>query len=239
MTLCSWFSMFFLNVPVWILFFVHHTWCSHTSIGALSLFKRRMARWLCEYHGWMISPFVLSFLSICLPDRLWFFAWYCWIPWLDHLNIISSHFFSPHVFFLGDRFWVRGASYGRSCFFGKEWAISRMVFPFLPCVNVWFASLGFHSWIILQEHVYTPRKINIEPENDGLEDVFPFQIGDVQVPCQSSGVYLCCLCLCCLFHISFSLIHALFMVWLPPLFFQVYRPEVWHSPWKVTFPTGK
>ena len=25
---------------------------------------------------------------------------------------------------------------------------------------------------------YTPPKINIEPENDGLEDDFPFQLGD-------------------------------------------------------------
>ena len=30
---------------------------------------------------------------------------------------------------------------------------------------------------------YTPLKINIEPESDGLEDDFPFQTGDFQVPC--------------------------------------------------------
>ena len=29
----------------------------------------------------------------------------------------------------------------------------------------------------------TPPKINIEPENDGLEDDFPFELGDFQVPC--------------------------------------------------------
>ena len=29
---------------------------------------------------------------------------------------------------------------------------------------------------------YTPKK-NIEPKNEGLEDVFPFQMGDFQVPC--------------------------------------------------------
>ena len=28
----------------------------------------------------------------------------------------------------------------------------------------------------------TPPKINIEPENDGLEDAFPFEFGDFQVP---------------------------------------------------------
>ncbi len=29
----------------------------------------------------------------------------------------------------------------------------------------------------------TPVKINMEPKNEGLEDVFPFQTGDFQVPC--------------------------------------------------------
>ena len=29
----------------------------------------------------------------------------------------------------------------------------------------------------------TPWKINMEPENDGLEDVSPFQLGDFLVPC--------------------------------------------------------
>ena len=30
---------------------------------------------------------------------------------------------------------------------------------------------------------HTPRKTNMEPENGGLEDDFPFQTGDFQVPC--------------------------------------------------------
>ena len=29
----------------------------------------------------------------------------------------------------------------------------------------------------------TPPKTNMEPQNEGLEDVFPFQMGDFQVPC--------------------------------------------------------
>ena len=29
---------------------------------------------------------------------------------------------------------------------------------------------------------YTPPKFNIEPKNEGLEDVFPFQMSDFQVP---------------------------------------------------------
>ena len=29
----------------------------------------------------------------------------------------------------------------------------------------------------------------MEPENKGLEDEFPFQTGDFQVPCSISGVY--------------------------------------------------
>ena len=29
----------------------------------------------------------------------------------------------------------------------------------------------------------TPPKTNMEPQNEGLEDAFPFQMGDFQVPC--------------------------------------------------------
>ena len=29
----------------------------------------------------------------------------------------------------------------------------------------------------------TPPKLNMEPKNGGLEDVFPFHTGDSQVPC--------------------------------------------------------
>ena len=34
----------------------------------------------------------------------------------------------------------------------------------------------------------TPLKINMEPKNGGLEDDFPFQTGDFQVPCYFSRV---------------------------------------------------
>ncbi len=32
-------------------------------------------------------------------------------------------------------------------------------------------------------NIVTPRKTNMEPKNGGLEDDFPFQTGDFQVPC--------------------------------------------------------
>ena len=35
----------------------------------------------------------------------------------------------------------------------------------------------------LPSHMVTPPKINIEPENDGLEDVSPFPGVYCQVPC--------------------------------------------------------
>ena len=35
----------------------------------------------------------------------------------------------------------------------------------------------------------TPLKMNIEPENDGLEDDFPFPRVYSLIPCSSSGVY--------------------------------------------------
>ena len=36
--------------------------------------------------------------------------------------------------------------------------------------------------IILMKGI-TPRKTNMEPKNEGLEDVSPFRMGDFQVPC--------------------------------------------------------
>ena len=38
----------------------------------------------------------------------------------------------------------------------------------LPLENQWFK----------EDSSFTPRKINMEPENDGLQDDFPFQLGD-------------------------------------------------------------
>ena len=38
---------------------------------------------------------------------------------------------------------------------------------------------------------YTPPKMNIEPENGGLEDDFGLPGAYSQVPCESSGVYQC------------------------------------------------
>ena len=37
---------------------------------------------------------------------------------------------------------------------------------------------------------FTHPKTNIAPQNGGLEDDFPFQLGDFEVPCQTSGVYV-------------------------------------------------
>ena len=31
--------------------------------------------------------------------------------------------------------------------------------------------------------VCAPPKFSMEPQNEGLEDAFPFQMGDFQVPC--------------------------------------------------------
>ena len=37
---------------------------------------------------------------------------------------------------------------------------------------------GIGTKKITQVAIYRPWKINMEPENDGLEDDFPFQLGD-------------------------------------------------------------
>ena len=39
--------------------------------------------------------------------------------------------------------------------------------------------MDFQGELLVSGGVYdTPWKINMEPENDGLEDDFPFQLGD-------------------------------------------------------------
>ena len=45
------------------------------------------------------------------------------------------------------------------------------------------------SRMILSGGDVHPRKIMMEPENEGLEYYFPFQTGDLQVPSQFSRVY--------------------------------------------------
>ena len=49
----------------------------------------------------------------------------------------------------------------------------------------------------LQVSKYTPPKFHMEPKNEGLEDVFPFQMDDFQVPAVSfpgfvSGIFAGC-----------------------------------------------
>ena len=57
-----------------------------------------------------------------------------------------------------------------------------MVTKSLMCEAFWtstvYVSKGFQ-----RNYIYTPPKINIEPENDGLEDDFPFPGVHSQVPC--------------------------------------------------------
>ena len=45
-----------------------------------------------------------------------------------------------------------------------------------------FNEVGIPAWANPNK-LYTPPKINIEPENDGLEDYFPFPVVYSQVPC--------------------------------------------------------
>ena len=56
----------------------------------------------------------------------------------------------------------------------------------------------------------TPQKTNIEPKKGGLEDYFPFQLGDFLVPCESSRVY--------------AFLKLLYFEWSPP----------WHVGWRLS-----
>ena len=44
-------------------------------------------------------------------------------------------------------------------------------------------TLSYEVFFFSAVIIYTPRKIDIEPENDGLEDDFPFPGVYSQVPC--------------------------------------------------------
>ena len=49
--------------------------------------------------------------------------------------------------------------------------------------------MNYNLSFVVAANSDTPPKINIEPENDGLEDDFPLPGGPYsQVPCYSSGV---------------------------------------------------
>ena len=60
-----------------------------------------------------------------------------------------------------------------------------MFFP-LPLPSCWFASRNPYQPAYLEKHpkyiLVTPPKIDIEPENDGLEDDFPLPGVYSQVP---------------------------------------------------------
>ena len=46
-----------------------------------------------------------------------------------------------------------------------------------------YSGLGVRSVDPVGDFLDTPLKINMEPQSEGLEDDFPFQTGDFQVPC--------------------------------------------------------
>ena len=49
----------------------------------------------------------------------------------------------------------------------------------IPRISVWKGVESQTTGPQTRQWTITPRKINIEPENDGLEDDFPFQMGDL------------------------------------------------------------
>ena len=61
-------------------------------------------------------------------------------------------------------------------------AMSGWAQPFIPPKKGLVSIKQLFSWerLAIQD---TPPKFNIEPENDGLEDDFPFPVVYSQVPC--------------------------------------------------------
>ena len=69
-----------------------------------------------------------------------------------------------------------------------KWMLMDVCFPEKSHSWKEIHSFYHHFWYL--GTVSTPPKTNTEPENGGLEDEFPFQTGDFQVPCSFSGVYI-------------------------------------------------
>ena len=61
--------------------------------------------------------------------------------------------------------------------------IQIVIHQLLWCWRGTFICKPFEWWLIVQFFKNTPPKINVEPQNEGLEDVFPFQNGDFHVLC--------------------------------------------------------
>ena len=67
----------------------------------------------------------------------------------------------------------------------KMRAVFEVNFPYLdvPLKGFVIGSVGFLPPPIYKPFISTPLKINIEPENDGLQNVFPLPGVYSQVPC--------------------------------------------------------
>ena len=60
------------------------------------------------------------------------------------------------------------------------------VFPTIKRFGSMFGTgtlFGKITILQMENELYTPWNINMEPKNGGLEDDVPFQTGDFQVPC--------------------------------------------------------
>ena len=78
----------------------------------------------------------------------------------------------------------------KSCLLWNMYVLSTMA-------SFWVSTFHFNPYTLKNKHSdggwkmrgyvkfrsATPLKFNMEPENGGSEDVFPFQLGDSYVPC--------------------------------------------------------
>ncbi len=66
-------------------------------------------------------------------------------------------------------------------FFGGEGLSTTLRRCILDTLRRCISGGHVYVWVLIWK--FTPRKINMEPKNGGLEDDFPFQLGDVWVLC--------------------------------------------------------
>ena len=101
------------------------------------------------------------------------------IRWKFPISSVPGYARQAHTFGF---FWPRGIGLTLN---GFSWMYAS---PKKAIVERRYILFNHHFWYL--GTASTPPKTNMEPENGGLEDEFPFQTGDFQVPCSFSGVYI-------------------------------------------------
>ena len=147
-----------------------------------------------------IPPNTLTLLTILTTVTNWFcqklnvifhclYFWFSWVfestsksPWQQALLSPSHRSSTPITWCFLDRWAARIMNEHERTVLQKETSVSSGAAG-NSCVMCSFVQKGDVQGFVQFSTWLTPQKINIEPENDGLEDCFPLPGVYSQVPC--------------------------------------------------------